>query len=36
MEFKYQVLSPYKDRFGLALYLEPVTAPIHKTAVNDR
>lgn len=22
-EFKYQVLSPYKDNFGLALYLEP-------------
>jgi Family of unknown function (DUF6662) len=22
-EFKYQVLSPYKDRFGMALYLEP-------------
>jgi len=22
-EFKYQVLSPYKDSFGLALYLEP-------------
>jgi hypothetical protein len=22
-EFKYQVLSPYKDKFGMALYLEP-------------
>ena len=31
MEFKYQVLSPYKDRFGLALYLEPGYGTIHKT-----
>ncbi|MEO5774540.1 MAG: DUF6662 family protein [Sphingomicrobium sp.] len=28
-EFKYQVLSPYKDGFGLTLYAEPAWSRIH-------
>lgn len=29
-EFKYNVLSPYKDGFGLTLYAEPAWSRIHK------
>ena len=29
-EFKYQVLSPYKDGFGLTLYAEPAWSRIHR------
>lgn len=28
-EFKYQLLSPYKDKLGLTLYLEPAWSRIH-------
>jgi hypothetical protein len=28
-EFKYQILSPYKDGFGLTLYAEPAWSKIH-------
>ncbi len=29
-EFKYQILSPYKDGFGLVLYAEPAWSRIHR------